>query len=137
MAIFEWDDSLSVGDDKIDGQHKELIKRIDLLAQHILQKKGKDKIQNTLMFMNDYGDVHFSTEEDHMTNVGYPGFQEHKRQHGRFKEITEKLKRELDSEGDTEYLATSVQQFLIDWLILHIKTEDMAFGEFLKQKDAR
>jgi hemerythrin len=36
MAIFEWDDSLSDGDETIDAKHRELIKRIDALAQHIL-----------------------------------------------------------------------------------------------------
>lgn len=132
MAIFEWDDSLSVGDEKIDAQHRELIKRIDLLAQHILQKRGKDKLLNTLRFMMDYGDVHFTTEEEHMARVGYPGFQGHRRQHERFKEITGKMQEEMDSTEDAEYLASSVQQFLIDWLILHIKSEDAAFGEFLR-----
>jgi hemerythrin len=134
MAIFEWDDSLSVGDEKIDAQHRELIKRIDVLAQHILQEKGREKIHNTLSFMIDYGDVHFSTEEEQMAGLDYPGFEEHKKQHEMFREITEKMKRDLDSKEDTEFLASSVQRFLIDWLILHIKNEDMAFGEFLKEK---
>ena len=135
MAIFEWDDSLSVGDEKIDDQHKELIKRIDLLAQHILQKRGREKIHNTLRFMADYGEAHFSTEEELMVTVDYPDFERHKKQHERFKEITDKMKKELDSEEDNEYLASSVQRFLIDWLILHIKTEDRAFGEFLKRTE--
>lgn len=134
MAIFEWDGSLSVGNEEIDAQHRELIKRIDLLAQHILQKRGREKIHNTLRFMTDYGDIHFSTEEKHMARLGYPGFEEHKKQHERFKGITEKMKMELDSKDDSEYLASSVQRFLIDWLILHIKREDKAFGEFLKNR---
>jgi hemerythrin len=84
--------------------------------------------------MLDYGDVHFSTEEEQMVKFGYPGFDEHKKQHKRFREIIEKIRSELDSKEDTEYLASSVQRFLIDWLILHIKTEDRGFGEFLKGK---
>lgn len=69
MAIFEWDDSLSIGNDKIDGQHKELIKRIDHLAQHILEKRGREKTNNTLRFMLDYSEDHFSTEEELMVMV--------------------------------------------------------------------
>jgi len=134
MVIFEWDDGLSIGIEKIDNQHKELIKRLDDLAECILHNKGKDKIFTTLRFMNEYGTIHFSTEEEYMTKYDYPGLDEHKKQHEKFNDTTNKLIKSLKEEKDMESFASSVQRFLIDWLILHIKTSDQNFGEFFKEK---
>jgi hemerythrin len=39
----------------------------------------------------------------------------------------------LKSEKDMESFAISVQRYLIDWLILHIKTTDQKFGGFLAE----
>jgi hemerythrin len=133
MAIFEWDNSLSIGIEEIDNQHKELIKRLDELAQSILQKKGKDKIGKMLKFMSDYGEMHFSSEENYMAKHNYPDLDFHQKQHEKFKTTTDKLINELKSEKDMESFAISVQRYLIDWLILHIKTTDQKFGGFLAE----
>jgi hemerythrin len=132
MVIFEWNDDLSVGIEKIDNQHKELIRKLDDLAECILQKKGKNKIGSILRFMEDYGKMHFSTEEEFMSKYNYPGLDEQRMQHEKFNITTAKLIKQLESEKDMESFASSVQRYLIDWLILHIKTSDRKFGEFLK-----
>ena len=133
MAIFEWDDSLSVGIEEVDNRHKELITKLDDLAECILKKKGKDKIGTILRFMDDYAKIHFSTEEDYMVKHDYPGLDLHIKQHEKFRDTTKRLIKELESEKDMESFASSVQRFLIDWLILHIKTTDQKFGGFLKE----
>jgi hemerythrin len=133
MAIFEWNNNLSIGIEEIDNQHKELIKRLDELAQSILQKKGKDKIGKMLRFMSDYGEMHFSSEENYMAKHNYPDLDFHQKQHEKFKTTTDKLINELKSEKDMESFAISVQRYLIDWLILHIKTTDQKFGGFLAE----
>jgi hemerythrin-like metal-binding protein len=134
MAIFEWEDNLSVGVEKIDVQHQELIQKLNQLAESILQKEGKNKIAMVLKFMGDYGKMHFSTEEELMAKYGFPELKAHKNQHDRFNDTTNKLLKDLDSEKDMEFFASQVQRFLIDWLILHIKTTDKKFGDFLKGK---
>ncbi len=135
MAIFEWSGSLSVGIQEIDNQHKELIRKLNELAEYIQQKKGKDKIGATLRFMRDYSKIHFSTEEEHMAKHRYPGLKRQQTEHEKFKATTEKLIRDLEKEKDMEIFASQVQRFLIDWLILHIKTADLKFGEFLKENE--
>jgi hemerythrin len=132
MAIFEWNDSLSVGIQEIDNQHRELIKKLNILAEYIQQKKGKDKIGTTLRFMKDYSKIHFDCEEEHMAKYEYPGLEKQKREHEKFKATAEKLIRDLEKKKDMELFASQVQRFLIDWLILHIKSVDKKFGEFLE-----
>lgn len=109
-----------------------MIKKLDVLAESILQKKGKNKIAMVLRFMEDYGKKHFLTEEEFMEKSAYVYIEEHRKQHEKFNNAVIKLKRDLDSEKDMEHFASSVQRFLIDWLILHIKTTDKKMGEFLK-----
>ncbi len=133
MVIFEWKDSLSVGIEEIDEQHKELIIKLDELAESILHKKGKGKISMILKFMKDYGKTHFTCEEVYMTISNFPGLEAQQKQHERFISTVNRLLTGLDSERDMEFFASQVQRFLIDWLILHIKTTDKKFGEFLKE----
>ena len=132
MAIFEWADNLSVGIEKIDNQHKDMIKKLNELAECIPQKKGKNKIGTILRSMEDYGKMHFFTEEEYMIKYNYPGLEQQIMQHEKFNVTTSKPIKQLESEKDMESFASSVQRFLIDWLILHIKTSDRKFGEFLK-----
>jgi len=132
MPIFQWKDDLSIGIDEIDEQHKELIKKLNNLAEAILQQKGTDQIVRAMRFMENYADTHFSTEEKYMERYNYIDLQHQKDDHERFKNVVKKLKRELESEGVSESFAALVQRYLIDWLILHIKNSDLKFGEFLR-----
>ncbi|MHA2281180.1 MAG: bacteriohemerythrin [Promethearchaeota archaeon] len=131
MAIFDWEDDLVIGIEKIDKQHQELIRRLDDLAEAVLQKQGKNKISSLMDFMEEYGERHFTDEEKFMTFYEFPGLVGQKKHHERFRETTKKLRNELESQTDMESFASSVQRYLIDWLILHIKSEDRKFGEFV------
>jgi hemerythrin-like metal-binding protein len=135
MAIFEWDESLVIGIVEIDNQHKELVKRLDSLATAILKGQGKEKIGAMIMFMEQYGNKHFLDEEELMANHDYPGLTNQRNHHKKFKETTIMLTNQLESHKNMEFFSASVQRYLIDWLILHIKSEDMKFGEFLRKND--
>jgi hemerythrin len=134
MSIFDWEDDLVIGIEKIDKQHKELVKRIDDLANAILQKQGKNKIRSLMNFMEEYGERHFTDEEKFMTVYEFPGLDNQRKYHQRFRETTKRLRDELKTQTDMEAFASSVQRYLIDWLILHIKSEDKKFGEFISEK---
>lgn len=133
MVIFQWDDSLEIGIDTIDKQHKELIQKLDDLAKAVLKKQGKDKIRNMMRFLVEYGENHFEDEERFMTFYQFPGLKEQRKSHERFRETTNKLMAQLETQKDMESFASSIQRYLIDWLILHIKSEDRRFGEYLRE----
>ncbi|MHC4648653.1 MAG: bacteriohemerythrin [Planctomycetota bacterium] len=134
MAKIKWDDSLSVGIDLIDEQHKMLIQRLCDLSRAIEMTQGPAEIARTLDFMIDYTDFHFSTEEKHMTEYNYPGFNEQKAQHDQFKGLLKHLVEDFEEEGATRALATSINVFLANWLVNHIKGTDVRFGKFLTEK---
>ena len=77
MTEIQWDESLSVGFELIDEQHKLLIQRIRDLSDAVNSSRGATEIGKTLGFMIDYTEFHFSTEEKHMYNLDYPGRDHH------------------------------------------------------------
>lgn len=134
MTEIEWNDGLSVGIKLIDEQHKMLIQRIRDLSDAVDQARGLEKILQTLDFMIDYTEFHFSTEEKHMKRLGYPAYDVHMKQHEEFNSTLDRLVEDFEEEGATDALSTSINTFLINWLIKHIKSIDKKFGEFLQEK---
>jgi len=134
MTEIKWDDSLSVGIKLIDEQHKMLIQRIKNLSDAVDSSRGLEQIMKTLDFMLDYTEFHFSTEEKHMKEQGYRGFEGHKKQHEEFVSTLDQMVEDFEEDGATEALSTSINTYLINWLIKHIKSVDRKFGEFLQEK---
>lgn len=134
MSKIEWDDSLSIGVELIDDEHKMLIRKLGDLSEAFNQGLEQNKILKTLDFMIDYTDFHFTDEERIMTQSGYPGLEEQKKQHGEFKQTLNNILEDYQDEGPTKSLAESVNFFLVNWLFGHIKGTDHKLGVFLKEK---
>ena len=136
MAKIEWDDSLSIGIDLIDEQHKMLIQRLNDLSKAVEMMQGEAEIMKTLEFMIDYTNFHFSSEEKHMAEQKYPGLDDQRKQHEEFKNTLKHIVEDFEEEGPTRALTTSINTFLFNWLIKHIKGLDLKFGKFLTDKDS-
>ncbi|MHC4753976.1 MAG: bacteriohemerythrin [Planctomycetota bacterium] len=136
MAQIEWDNSLSVGIDLIDEQHKMLIQRLNDLSKAVEMMQGEAEITKTLEFMIDYTNFHFSSEEEYMAKEKYSGLDDQQKQHEEFKNILKDLVEDFEEEGPTRALTTSINTFLVNWLKQHIKGLDLQFGNFLKDKDS-
>ena len=91
MAKIQWEDSLSVGIDVIDEQHKMLIQRLSDLSEAVEIRQGETEIMKTLEFMLEYTDFHFSSEEEHMAEQEYPGLEYQREQHEEFRDTLKKL----------------------------------------------
>jgi hemerythrin len=134
MQKIEWIKDLSVGVELIDDQHRMLIKHLNNLTQAIEQNQGLKEIGTTLGFLIDYTDFHFSEEEGHMQANEYPGLEDHRVQHDKFKGNLKNLEEDFLEEGATQALASSIDTLLVNWLVNHIRKVDVEFGEFLKSK---
>ena len=136
MTKIEWENSLSIGNELIDEQHKMLIQRLNDLSKAVEVMRGETEIMKTLEFMIDYTDFHFSSEEDYMAEQKYPGLDEQQKEHEEFKGTLKRIIEDFTEEGPTRAVATSINTFLVNWLVKHIKRIDMEFGNFLKEKDS-
>jgi len=130
----EWTTDLATGIDEIDGQHKELFKRINKLLDACRQGKGREEVKKVIEFLDDYVVTHFSAEERHMQKHDYPAYLNHKAQHTEFMENFSGLKAQFEKEGPGVSLVITTNRIVVEWLQNHIRKIDTALGAFLKTK---
>lgn len=135
MSKIEWEDSLSVGVDLIDAQHRMLIEKLADLSDALKKSREFNEILKTLEFMIDYTDFHFTAEERTMSEHDYPGLEFQQQQHAEFKVTLDNILEDFKEEGPTKAIANSVNVFLLNWLINHIKGVDLKLGKFLTDKE--
>lgn len=127
----EFDETLVTGNEMIDGQHKELIDKINKLLDSC--EVGNDKLTaiKTLDYLADYTDFHFGEEEKLQESISYPGIKQHKKEHEKLRRVVEELHEMLEEqEGPTEAFVAQVQENVINWLYNHIKGFDRSVAEY-------
>ncbi|SDG53974.1 hemerythrin [Thermoanaerobacter thermohydrosulfuricus] len=97
----KWTESLSVGNDYIDEQHKEWIRRINDLLEAYNQKRGKEKVEEAMEFVKKYTVTHFSAEQELMKKYKYPEYEIHKQIHDNFIKEVNELDEKIKKEGPT------------------------------------
>ena len=131
----EFDDSLVTGNELIDGQHKELIEKINNLVNCCEQRGEKLEAIKMLEYLADYTEFHFGAEEKLQEEVSYPGIAEHKQKHEEFKKTVEELHEMLeDEEGPTDAFVDAVNRNVIQWLYGHIKGFDSSVASFINMR---
>ncbi len=129
-----FDKDLATGNDLIDGQHKELIGRVNKLVDSCTFGKEKNVAIQTLDFLMDYTVFHFDAEEKLQEEAGYPELSAHRAQHAQFKQAVEELKEMLEEEeGPTDAFVAAVNKNVSDWLVNHIKQSDKKVAAFVNR----
>lgn len=134
MQKIEWNDNLEIGSKLIDDQHRMLVQKLNDMSNAVEMNRGTKEISKTLDFLIQYTDFHFTTEEKHMEATNFPGLDTQKKEHEKFKGTLADLEEDFTDEGATKRLADSIDTFLVNWLINHIKGKDLAFGAFLQEQ---
>ena len=131
------DNQLLTGNEFIDGQHKELIDRINKLVSAC--ENGACQLESIRMldFLSDYTDFHFHEEEELQEKAGYPGLAEHKASHNEFRRAVEDLHEMLiEEEGPSERFTKAVHDNVIEWFYGHIKGFDSSVASFIHLKES-
>ena len=129
-----WDSTLSVNVDVLDAQHRETITRLRLLGEAL----GGDQHQATVRAMADLircVDHHFRAEEFFMRSQGYPRLTSHTRAHEVGLEALRSAERHLASSGPGERFQELVERSA-RWLDVHLRSEDLALGNFVREGPA-
>jgi hemerythrin-like metal-binding protein len=117
-----WDDSLSVGIDAIDEQHRYLVDLVNDLYEVVSKKSGAREVARLIKATDAYAKVHFRAEEQMMQHHGYQGLDQQVQQHHAFEAKIREFYEELH---DNPLVAQfDVLSYLRDWLIRHIRVED-------------
>lgn len=131
-GIVVWDESLSVGIQKIDKQHQELVKIINCLVENEDASGHSEPIAQVLDRMTKYAVYHFETEEALMLEYNYPEYESHRDDHAQFKMKTAKFC--LDALQRKETLPDELLSFLRDWLTHHILQADMKYKPYFLER---
>lgn len=136
----EFSENLVTGNELIDSQHKELIDRINKLLDSCEAENGKVTAVNTLDYLADYTDFHFSAEEKLQQEIGYPDYDKHKAQHEGFKKTIAELDEMLqEEEGPSAAFVSKVEENVIKWFYTHIEGFDRSVAEYknMRENDGR
>jgi len=127
----QWRDSLSVGVEVIDKQHKELLMRFDRLLTACEEGKGTAELKKLLSFLEEYVVTHFKDEEALQLLRRYPGYEEHRAQHASFVSRIKELREETDRDGISTHHVLETNNMLLKWLLNHISKVDTKLGDYL------
>ena len=131
----KWDDYYSLGNEKIDEQHRELFDLVNSLIASCDGDDDTETIKKTLLFLVDYTLKHFNDEETLQKENNYPEYEKHKKLHDDFKTVVVNLVHRFSVSGSSAELSKDVKKIVIKWLVKHIMNEDKKIGGFLKEKN--
>ncbi|MDR0822093.1 MAG: hemerythrin family protein [Oscillospiraceae bacterium] len=134
-TAYVFDKSLETGNQLIDTQHRELIKRLNALLDACSTGKGRAAIEGFVKSVSEYTAKHFADEEKLQQQSKYPDYINHKRYHDTFKKTVASIGKEIAEQGPTISLTGKVNHDIAGWLITHIKTEDVKVAAHIRENN--
>lgn len=126
-----WKESLRIGIDSIDEQHKALFDKIEELRKAV-QGSGDDRKQkciDAILFLKDYTTRHFADEEAYQQSIKYKYFEAHKKLHEGFIKTLDEHEQKMK---ESDYAYNDVKSFtgmLMTWLLYHVSDADQKIGK--------
>ena len=129
----KFDDSLVTGHELIDQQHRELLRRADVLVNSQRAAMESQSFFETLDFLRTYMVFHFSREEELMREIGYDHLADHMRNHDDFRNAIEEIHLRVKNDGLSRAELKQVHVLVAEKFVHHIKTVDRRLALFLTQ----
>jgi hemerythrin len=131
---YVWREEYSIGPAVVDITHKSLLTDMNALARAI-NGGALNRTSPLLEQIRNVASQDFMIEQQLMEEDGYPFVDLHCRQHTRFFEFFEDLRREIESgEQDRVYLGFRLKRLLTGWLVNHMLSADRHYGHFRNSK---
>ena len=130
-----WRESLRIGVDSIDSQHKVLFEKIGELLQRIQRPEtdSRKEYASIISFLKDYAVMHFTEEEAYQRSIGYKDHAAHKQLHAKFiASVLDHEKRLVSS----DFANKEVREFtgmLLAWLLHHVADVDQGIANEVKK----
>ncbi len=128
----KWTPDLSVGIEKIDGQHQEMFKMAEQLFSADNAAKGAGFFEELLGFLDEYTKKHFADEEAYMESIGYPGLAQQQHDHAEFLCKLVMLKEDFEQSGKCVDVILKTNRLVLGWLKGHISCADKKIGEYAR-----
>lgn len=119
-----WDETMVLGIEDIDDQHKIIIEKFTELSEAFQAGKGADGIMEMIAFLNDYAERHFALEDQYMLKYSYPKIDIQRKEHSDFTRDVRELRRRIQQDGASREIAIETSGKMIRWIIQHISSHD-------------
>jgi len=126
--MMQFTEDMKMGVPHIDSQHKSLIDFANRAASLCATNPNKEEMKECLDFLGDYVVKHFSDEEALQIKSKYPRYKQHKEIHQEFVGVFKSLYAEFEKHGPSGELAYALSVQVSNWIITHIRQEDVVFG---------
>jgi hemerythrin len=125
-----WSKEYELGIRVIDAQHQRIVEYINEIYV-LSERDARADVSEVLQSLVDYTFSHLAFEEAMLEDVDYSDLVEHQIAHRTFGKQVETLQKRFKQGED---VAIELAEFLRNWLLEHILTEDAAYCEIVKTK---
>lgn len=132
--MLTWNESLKLGIDIIDNQHREIFDAINKLTVSFDEGHEQDGVYEVLEFIEIYVHKHFSTEEFYLRKYEYSDVEPHVKTHRAFFDKLAEYKTHYKRTGLTRLAALEMNNILIQWWNNHILQTDFKYIEHIAEK---
>ena len=129
-----WTPRLVLGIPLIDGQHRNLVERLESLLRALRSGHPAHELRQCLDFVERYTQEHFQTEEHYMQVHKFPGFQAHQLLHRQFRVTVEKTRRFIEANPLSSKSLQLVRSLLVNWYVQHIQGTDQEYVAFYRDQ---
>ena len=129
----QWREEMATGNEDIDNQHKDLLRRIDELVEAAKAFRGAEEIGKLLWFLKRYVRKHFRDEEKLQLDCGYPDYTAHKAQHESFILEVKRLESMHAENGASTVMIVAALHAMCDWQRQHFNKMDKEMIEFVRK----
>lgn len=128
--MIQFTEDMKIGVPYIDLQHKSLIDAVNNLSSLDVLNPSKEEMKKYLDFLGEYVIKHFNDEEKLQIESKYPRYRQHKEIHQEFVGTFMSLYGEFVKNGPSAKLVSTMTSNVSNWIITHIKGEDITFGKY-------
>ena len=121
MGEFAWNAKYSIGNARIDAEHRSLIELANDIATFADSGEKLARIRGDILALCDHMRIHFQHEEEYMVQLGYPRYEEHKKMHERILAAMNAIMKHSDN---LDMLVYKLKQLMHAWVRGHILPED-------------
>jgi hemerythrin len=130
-----WKESLCIGVEGIDEQHKALFDKTEELLKNVNSgvDNHKQECIAAILFLKDYAVKHFQDEEAYQKSIDYPEYEEHKELHESFIQTVLSHEKKM---AESDFAEKHVKEFtgtLVAWLVYHVSNTDQKIGQYLRE----
>jgi len=127
MPLLNWRAEYSVNQDVLDSHHKQLFSLLNTVYENVMNSLEVCSVLPLIDELTEYTRSHFTMEEQHMRDNGYPEIDAHISKHREFTCTIEAIKSHYH--GNNLDAARELMVVLGEWLLQHVLKEDMKYSK--------